>query len=116
MEPRRTNCESYFGWDYNTWCRCYICGEHGHIGENFIRTHMRKRDSTKRCLVCKELGHLAKNCMNRATVEDQKKEKADNIRSQMRWQWVKKSPKNASQSHEIVDTQVNELGDSTISS
>ena len=53
--------------------------------------------------------------MNWAIVEDEKKEKAENIISQMRHQWVNKSPDNASQSHENVDTQVNELGDSTIS-
>ena len=60
--------KAIFGWDYSTWCRCYLCGEQGHTGENCIRTHMRKRDPTKRSFVCKELGHLAKNCMNQATM------------------------------------------------
>ena len=45
---------------------------------------MRKRDPTKRCFVCEELGHLENNYMNQATIEDEKKEKANNIRSQMR--------------------------------
>ena len=53
--------------------------------------------------------------MNQVRVEDEKKVKADIIRSQMRQQCIKKSLKDASQSNESVDTQVNELGDSTIS-
>ena len=73
-----------FGRDYNTWCKCHLCGEHGHIGENCIRTHMGKRDPTKRCFVCKEFGHLANNYMTRAIVKDEKKEKDDNIKSHMR--------------------------------
>ena len=59
-------------------------GEHGNIEEIFIRTHMRKRDPTKRCFVCKELGHIAKNYMGRAIVKDEKKENIENIINQMR--------------------------------
>ena len=40
---------------------------------------MRKRDTTKRCFTCTKLGHLAKNCMNTGWIEDEKKEKTDNI-------------------------------------
>ena len=57
---------------------------------------MRKRDTTKRCFICTELGHLAKNCVNTRRIEDEKKAKDDNIRKQMRQQWVPKSTENAS--------------------
>ena len=40
---------------------------------------MRKRDTTKRCFICIELGHLAKSYMNTGRIEDEKKEKVDNI-------------------------------------
>ena len=40
---------------------------------------MRKRDTTKRCFTCTKLGHLAKNYMTIRTIEDEKKEKDDNI-------------------------------------
>ena len=76
--------KAIFGWDYNTWYRCHYYGEFGHIGENCIKHHLRKRDTTKRCFVCIELGHLAKNCMNIERTEDEKKEKDDNMRRQMR--------------------------------
>ena len=69
-----------FGWDYNTWCRCHYYGEFRHIGENYVKHHMRKRDTTKRCFICTELGHLVKNCMNTGRIEDEKKAKSDNIR------------------------------------
>ena len=46
-------------------------------------------------------------------VEDEKKAKSDNIRKQMKQQWIPKSPKNASLSHEADVTQ--ELGDTSIS-
>ena len=51
--------------------------------------------------------------MNQGRFEDENKEKDDNIRSQMRQKWVKKSLENASQSPKNVDTQVNELGELT---
>ena len=76
---------------------------------------MRKRDTTKRCFVCTKLGNLAKKYMKRGRVEDEKKAKANNIRSQMRKQWIRKSPENASQSPDNIDTQAHELGNSTIS-
>ena len=47
---------------------------------------MKKRDPTKRCFIHTKLGRLAKNCINQAKVEDEKKEKANNIKSQMRHQ------------------------------
>ena len=56
---------------------------------------MRKRDTTKRCFICIELGHLAKNYMNTRRIEDEKKGKAENIRKQMRQQWIPKSSENA---------------------
>ena len=46
--------------------------------------------------------------MNTRRIEDEKKEKADNIIKQMRQQWVPKSFENASPSY---DEQVNKLGD-----
>ena len=80
---------------------------------NCVKHHMRKRDTTKRSLICTELGHLAKNCMNTRRIEDEKKAKADNIRKQMRQQWIPKSSKNTSLSNNEPITQ--ELGDTAIS-
>ena len=56
-----------------------LLGEFGNIGENYVKHHMRKRDTTKRCFICTELGHLAKNCMNTRRIEDEKKENTDNL-------------------------------------
>ena len=47
---------------------------------NCEKHYLRKRDTTRRCFICTELGHLAKNCMNTGRIEDEKKEKDDNIR------------------------------------
>ena len=77
---------------------------------------MRKRDTTKRCFICIQLGHLSNNYMNKGRIEDEKKNKAENIRKKMRQQWVPKSPENANQDHEVNDIQVKELDDSNISS
>ena len=74
---------------------------------------MRTRDTTRRCFICIELGHLAKNFMNTRRIKVEKKEKADNIRKQMRQQWVPKSSENASPSYDEQVTQ--ELGESTFS-
>ena len=49
--------------------------------------------------------------MNTRRIEDEKKEKADNIRKQMRQQWVPKSSENASLSND--EQVIQELGDST---
>ena len=68
-----------FGWDYNTWCGCHYYGEFGHIDMNCVKHHMRRKDTTIRCFTCTELGHLAKNFMNTGIIEDEKKEKADEI-------------------------------------
>ena len=95
-----------FGWDYNTWCKCHYYGEFGHIRENCVKHHMRKRDTTKICFISRKLGYLAKNYMNIGRSEDQKKAKDDNMKKQIRQQWVPKSLANASQNHEIVDTLV----------
>ena len=73
-----------FGWDYNTWYRCYLCGEYVHIGANCIRTHMRKRDPIIRCYVCNELRHIARNYMNIERIEDEKKEKVDEMRKEIK--------------------------------
>ena len=78
---------------------------------NCLKHHMRKRDTTKICFTCIELGHLAKNYMNTSTMEDEKKEKADNIQKQMRQQWIPKSTQDNSSSNDGQITQ--ELGDST---
>ena len=75
---------------------------------------MRKRDTTEICVICIEVGHIYKSYMNIGRIEDEKKDKADNIRKQMRQQWIPKSCENASLSHEANVTQ--ELGDSSISS
>lgn len=80
-----------------------------------MRTHLRKRNPTKRCYLCKELGHLAKKCMNIGKVEDEKKSKANNIMTQMKQKWVRKYPKNSCKNSEVIDTQSNELGDLIIS-
>ena len=98
-----------FGWDYNTWCRCHYCGEYGHIGANCRRHHLRKKDTTIRCYTCAGLGHIAKNCMNIDKVEDEKKARADNIRKQMRQQWIPKSTEQISQNSENVTHEVGDL-------
>ena len=41
-----------FGWNYKIWCRYHYCGEFGHIGENCVKHHMRKKETTKRCFMC----------------------------------------------------------------
>jgi len=64
--------KAIFGWDYNTWCRCHYCGEFGHIGMNYVKHHMRKRDTTKRYFTCTKPGHLAKNYMNTSRIEVEK--------------------------------------------
>ena len=84
----------------------------GHIAMNYVKHHMRKRDTTKRCFICIELDHLAKNYMNTGRIEDEKKERVDNIRKQMRQQWIPKSSWNVSPSNNEHVTQ--ELGDTTI--
>ena len=47
---------------------------------------MRKRDTTRIRFICIELGHLAENYMNIGRIEDEKKEKDNNIRKHMRQQ------------------------------
>ena len=102
-----------FGWDYNTWCRCHYCGEYGHTGINYVRHHLRKRDITVRCYTCTELGHIAKNYMNIGKIEDEKKIKADNIRKQMRQQWITKSTEETNSNHGSEVT--HEMSDSNLS-
>ena len=75
--------KAIFGWDYNTWYRCHYYGEFGHNGINCVKNHMRKKDTTKICFICIELGHLSKNYMNIGRIEDEKKEKDDNIRKKI---------------------------------
>ena len=58
----------------------HYCGEYGHIGENCIKHHMRKRDTTKRFCFCIKLGHLSKKCMNMGRIEVEKKDKAEKIK------------------------------------
>ena len=41
---------------------------------------MRRKYTIIRCHTCTKLGHIAKNCMNIGRIEDEKKEKVDNIR------------------------------------
>ena len=101
------------GWDYNTWCRCHYFGEYGHTGINFFRHHQRKRDSIVRCYTCTEIGHIAKNCMNIGKIEDEKKAKVDNIRKQMRQQWIPKTTEETSSNHGSDVTQ--EVGDPILS-
>ena len=74
---------------------------------------MIKRDTTKTCFTCTELGHLAKNCMNTGRIENEKKEKDDNIHKQMRQKWNPKSIKDTIPSNDGQVTQ--ELGNSTTS-
>ena len=80
MNPAEQLVKEMFGWNYNTWCRCHYCREYGHIGTNCARHHLRKKDTTIRCYTCTKLGHIARNCMNIGKIEDEKKEKVDNIR------------------------------------
>ena len=74
---------------------------------------MRRKDTTIRCYTWTKLGHMAKNCMNTSRIEDEKKEKEDNIRKQMRQQWILKSTKQAGLNNDGHVTK--EVGDSTIS-
>ena len=113
FNPAEQFVKEIFGQDYNTWCRCHYCGEYGHIGINCGRHHLRKKDTTIRCHTCTELGHIGKNCMNIGKVKDEKKEKLDNIKKQMRQQWIPKSTKETSSSHGSEVTQ--EIDDSIIS-
>ena len=76
--------KTIFGWDYNTWCRCHYYGEFEQNEENFVKRHMRTRDTTRRCFICTKIGHLSKNYMNTRRTKDEKKAKAKNIREQMR--------------------------------
>lgn len=48
--------------------------------------------------------------MTRGKVEDEKKLKAYNIRTQMKQQWVRKSLENLTENSEVIDTQDNGLG------
>ena len=105
--------KAILGWDYNTWCRCHYYGEFGHIGENCVKHHNKKKGTTRICFFCIKLGHLAKNCMNTRRIEDENKEKDDNIKKQMRQQWIPKSLENASSSNNELVTQG--LSDITIS-
>ena len=41
---------------------------------------MRTLDTTRRYFICTKLGHLAKNYMKTERIEDEKKDKGDNIR------------------------------------
>ena len=97
--------KAIFSWDYTTQYRCHYCGEFGPIGMNCVKHHMRRKDTTIRYYTCTELGHIAKNCMNTGRIEDEKKEKVDNIRKQMRQQWIPKSTEETSSSHGSEVTQ-----------
>ena len=63
---------------------------------NCVKHHMRRKDTTIRYYTCTEICHIAKNYMNIGRIEDEKKEKVDNIRKQMRQQRIPKSTKQAS--------------------
>lgn len=52
--------------------------------------------------------------MIRGKIEDEKKLKDDNIKTQMKQQWLRKPLENSSESSEVIDTQENGLGDSII--
>ena len=91
FNPAKQLLKVIFGWDYNTWCRCHYCGEYGHTRINYTRHHLIKKDTTIRCYTCTELGHIAKKYMNIGRVEDEKKAREDNIRKQMRQQWIPKT-------------------------
>ena len=80
---------------------------------NYVKHHTRKRDTTIRCYTCTKLGHLAKNCRIIGRVEDEKKEKVDNIINQMRQKWIPKPIEEDSPSNDGHVTQ--DVGDSTIS-
>ena len=68
---------------------------------------------TIRCYTSTKFGHLAKKCMNTCRIEDEKKEKVDNIIKKMRKQWIPKSTKEASPRNDGHVTE--DVGDSTIS-
>ena len=74
---------------------------------------MSKRDTTKRCFICTKFRHLGKNFMNSRGIEDEKKEKANNIIKHMRQKQIPKSLENETLSNEELVTQ--ELGDSNTS-
>lgn len=60
VEPNKKIVKEIFGWDYNTWCRCHYCDEYGHIGENYVKHHMRKKDTTKRCFIVQSFDILSR--------------------------------------------------------
>ena len=105
FNPTKQFVKAIFGWDYNTWCRCHYCGEYGHIGINFARHNLRKKDTTIRCYTCTKVGHIAENYMNIGKVKDEKKARVDNIRKQMRQQWIPKSIKETNSNHGSEVTQ-----------
>ena len=74
---------------------------------------MRTRDTTRRCFICTKLGYLGNNYMNARRIENEKEDKSNNIKKEMRQKQILKSSKNASLSNEANVTQ--ELGDSSIS-
>ena len=80
---------------------------------NCIKHHFRKRDSIVRCFICTKLGHIAKNCINIGMIEDEKKARLDNIRKQIRQQWIHQSTKSIGSNNDGHVTQ--EVGDSTVS-
>ena len=79
---------------------------------NCVKNHTRKRDTTIRCFTCTELGHVANNCMNTGRIEDEKKARANNIRKQMRQQWIPKTLGKTSLRNNEPITQ--ELGETSI--
>ena len=54
LNPTKQIVKAIFGWDYKTWCKCHYYQEFGHIGENCVKHHMRKRDTNRRCFICIE--------------------------------------------------------------
>ena len=112
FNPTEKIVKAIFGWDYNSCCRCHYYREFGHIGMNCVKHHVRRKDTTISCYTCTELGHIAKNYMNIGRIMDERKEKEDNIKKNMRHQWIPKSTENASSSNDGHVTQ--EVGDCTI--
>ena len=90
-----------------------IIVENMDTGINCTKHHLRKKDTTIRCYTCTELSHIAKKCMNIGKFEDDKKDRVDNTRKQMRQQSIPKSTKETSSNHRSEVTQ--EVGDSIIS-
>ena len=90
----------FYNWDYNTRKSCHYCQEHGHISENYIRTHFsgnyNRWLSQTTCFSCLKIGHICKYCPTRSKTPNfefnKRKSKVDveHTRGEMNKTWKKR--------------------------